>query len=194
MRTALIVTALGIASLACNELRNNESATRQGPLPTTAQATPIKAWTDAQVLATMLAIHQGEVDIANAALLKLTNEDARDFADFMTKTHSAAVRELNSIAAEQHISPLDNDTSLQLKRDTAVTTTSMAADTPSASFDRAYITAQVDSHRKVLQIIDDDLVANATNALIKNTIQDMHTSVARHVTMAESVLHRLPPD
>jgi putative membrane protein len=192
MRKLFVVAALGVAAVACEQKTSKETVVEQ-PRPVETTAAPAAAkWTDGNVLATITAINQGEVDIGNAAMAKLGNKDAKDFCDMMVKDHGEGVKKLSTIATEQQLTPMDNETTTAMRMEGATLVTKMSADPAGPAYDKAYMQAMVDGHQKALNAIDQKLLPNATNPALKDTITAMRGKVQEHLSRAQSVLQGLP--
>jgi putative membrane protein len=58
---------------------------------------------------------------------------------------------------------------------------------PAADFDRAYIDAQVDGHRKVLNTLQKELLPDANNADLKAYLEKIQPTVEKHLKAAEAL-------
>jgi putative membrane protein len=60
-----------------------------------------------------------------------------------------------------------------------------------ASFDKAYMTAQVEMHRTALETIDTRLMRSVTRDAVKELIEGIRPKVANHLQMAQTILSML---
>jgi putative membrane protein len=108
-----------------------------------------------------------EVAVAKVAEQKAVNPQVKKFAEMMVKDHSKANEELMAIAKTKNITlPAEpsEDKQKELKDLSAKSTT---------DFDKAYVDAMVDGHKKTISMFEDaaknckdaDLKAFATNTL-----------------------------
>jgi predicted outer membrane protein len=79
---------------------NNNDATSMASAST---APAGKEVSSPDIAALMFAANQGEIDQANAALRKLSSQDARDFAQMMIRDHTDALTNVRNIMSTNHI-------------------------------------------------------------------------------------------
>ncbi|HVW96340.1 MAG TPA: DUF4142 domain-containing protein [Mucilaginibacter sp.] len=88
-----------------------------------------------------------EVALGKLAQSKATNPKVKDFADMMVNDHSKADDELSSIAKQKNITlPTTIDAAHQQKLDELSKLSGKA-------FDKAYVDAMVDGHKKALDLM-----------------------------------------
>ncbi len=91
-----------------------------------------------------------EVALAKLALTKTSNAKVKDFATMMVTDHSKANDELMAIAKTKNITlPAAIDADHQKKMDDL-------AKLNGADFDKAYVDAMVDGHKKTLDLMKDE--------------------------------------
>jgi putative membrane protein len=91
-----------------------------------------------------------EVESGQLALTKASNAQVKDFAKMMVADHSKANEELKAIAKMKNISlPTSLDEEHQKKMDELNTKTGN-------DFDKAYVSAMVDDHKKTLKLMQDE--------------------------------------
>ena len=61
----------------------------------------------------------------------------------------------------------------------------------SATPDKDYMTSQVEVHRKVVTMLDKQLIPNAKNAELKNMLTQTRTAVAAHLKKAEQIVAKM---
>lgn len=151
-----------------------------------------KASADDQVLATLTALNQGEVDQANAALPKLANAEAKYFANMMLRHHSEGVAKLSAIANEEKLSVTDNATARSLRAQSTDLVGKTSSMTAGPVLDRMYMQAQVDGHTKALRLIDGEILPNIKNDKLKAAAMEMRTRVQYHLSTAQTTLNGMP--
>jgi len=91
-----------------------------------------------------------EVALGKLALSKTTNPQIKDFAQMMVRDHSKANAELDSIAKVKNITlPVAVSAEHQKKMDELSQKTG-------ADFDKAYVDAMVEGHKKTLTLMQDE--------------------------------------
>jgi putative membrane protein len=95
-----------------------------------------------------------------------------------------------ALATKAKITPADSDTSNNLKNDVTDTVATLKAQ-KGKDFDRAYIDAQVKSHRDVLSVMDNKLIPNAQNTDLKTQLTDARSHVASHLAKAEDLQSKM---
>ena len=146
---------------------------------------------DAQILKVLSTANVGEVSVAQVAKPSLQNSAAASFAQMMIDEHTAANGKTLALVATKHLAPEPSDVSGSLEDDaTAVIAT--LSKTPPAAFDKAYMDSQVTMHQKVLSTIDWRLLPSASDADVKALLGALRTSVATHLTEAQTISLSLP--
>lgn len=191
LRKIASVAAVGAAVLtgACDNKDAKTTETRATATATT--ATTVRNG-DAQALAMLTAINQGEIDQANAAKPKLANDEAKTFADMMLKEHSEALANLSTVANEQKLGVIDNATSRELKSESAQLVGKIGSGTAGPALDRMYMQAQVDGHTKALKLLDNDILPSIDNMQLKTTVTELRAHVQEHLSKAQATLQGMP--
>jgi putative membrane protein len=138
--------------------------------------------TDAQIAKITDAANSTEIEQANLALQKSKNPDVKKFAEMMVKHHSEAKKEQKKLNLDMASSAVSD----QLGGDATTTMASLKKAT-AADFDRAYIDAQVDGHRKVLNTLQNELLPDANNADLKAYLEKIRPTVEKHLKAAEAL-------
>jgi putative membrane protein len=140
--------------------------------------------TDEQIAAVADAANTGEIDQAKLAQKKAKNGQVKKLAAMILTHHTAIKQKMTKVLAKAKITPATSPTSTQLTDDgTKLLETLKTAE--GADFDKAYVDAQVDEHKKVLETLDAQLIANAKNAELKAELEDVRTKVEAHLKAAQ---------
>jgi putative membrane protein len=124
-----------------------------------------------------------------SASLRLTNAEARGYADMMIAMHSAAQQRQQTLLQRKGITPEENTLSTMLRQESdAIVAALSAAPSP---VDLAYLQAQVAVHEKVLNALDEVLIPSATDAELKADLTTARGEVSMHLELARSMLGRL---
>jgi putative membrane protein len=144
-QSLLILIVLGLMSLGCNTNKaatsDKESSTNQPPAGA-ASSSSSSANADQDFIANAAKGNRAEVTLGKMVASKTKDPSVRQFAQQMVKDHSAALNELTQLAQSKNITlpeglP-DDATALQSK---------LSSDT-GKSFDKDYLDAMVDDHKK----------------------------------------------
>ena len=146
---------------------------------------------DAQILKVLSTANEGEVSVALVAKPSLQNSAAVSFAQMMISDHSTADGQTLALVTSKQLAPERSDVSDALEVDTA-TVISKLSKTPAAAFDKVYMDSQVTMHQEVLSLIDTRLLPDASDADLKALLTTLRTSVAAHLTNAQTISASLP--
>lgn len=120
-------------------------------------------------LAFLMAVDQSEIDAANEALKKSTNDQVKAFAQLMIKDHTQNLRETEQLSNELKATPVENAKIKMLKEDADKELKSLSQ-LNGNDFDKTYINDMVKDHK------------NALAALNKLSSQVKEPSLAKHLT------------
>jgi len=84
----------------------------------------------------------------------------------MVTDHSALEKSVVELAGKLHLTPVDNNTSNGLKKQ-SVETTAKLKSLSGAAFDKAYVDNEVTYHKAVTEAVATVLIPNAQNAELK---------------------------
>ena len=191
---AAACVASGASLLACGDgnTASQESSTSEAPAASEGNEdpAPVMRLTDAQIVAITSAANQGEVAQATAALQKLTNPEAKKFAEMMVEMHTAAQERGDALAREKGLTPKTNQFSTQLTEDSdAIIERINGANRDEV--DRVYMETQVEVHDKVLKTIDEKLIPSATDPALQQELQTARGEVSMHLDRAREVVGKL---
>jgi len=181
-RTSLAALVIGAAACATSTETKSVSGTGE-----TAQTE--KKLSDAEISAVVNAANLGEIEEAQLAKTLAASEEVRAYADMMIRDHTAANDRHLDLARRLGIVPLENKLSKELADNTKSTIESLR-EKKGEEFDRAYIDAQVKTHERVLEIIIEDLLPNATHPDLAADVREMRPAVESHLTEAKRIRDR----
>jgi putative membrane protein len=142
---------------------------------------PASPLSDQQIAAVTDAVNTAEIEQAQLARSKSTNDQVQSFAGMMIEHHGQAKRKQTTLGIAEAESPL----SLKLAAKTH-TTIEQLKQKSGSEFDRAYLQAQIDGHQEVLDTIDRQLLPDAKNAQLKAYLEELRPQVAEHLERAKS--------
>ncbi|HEY0175652.1 MAG TPA: DUF4142 domain-containing protein [Pedobacter sp.] len=121
-----------------------------------------------------------EVALGKLALEKTANAKIKDFANMMVNDHGKANAELMAIAKIKNITlPADVDEEHQKKMDELKQKTG-------ADFDKAYVDAMVDGHKKTLTLMQDE-AKDGKDTDLKAFAEKTAPIVDMHLTMINKI-------
>lgn len=158
------------------------------PFTINAQQAP----TDANIGAIVLAANQIDIDYAKLALSKSKNGDVRAFAEQMVADHSAVQKSVVELAGQLHLTPVDDDTSKGLKKQ-SVETTAKLKSLSGEAFDKAYVDNEVAYHELVTNAVTTVLIPNAKNAQLKSALEGANPIFIGHLEHARKIQAVIDP-
>lgn len=141
---------------------------------------------DSEILATVKAIDQHEIDAANTALDKNPSPEVRDFAQKMQTEHMQNMNELNAVAQEENLSVTDTAAVTAFKTKAKAKELTLKPFTGGA-FEKMYIDAMVSGHQDALDKLDKDLIPQAKSEKVKDFLNKTRSSVSTHLDHAKKI-------
>ena len=161
--------------------------------PTGSSSTPSAAaspdkelLTEAQAAMFADLANDSEVEQGKIAQGKAKAPAVKSFAAMMVKHHTEARQEQGKLFKKLNLVPQDSASASALKADAQKTTASLK-EAGASDFDRAYISAQVDEHQKVLDAIDSKLLPASHDAELQAGFRKMRTTVEAHLSQAKTL-------
>jgi putative membrane protein len=148
---------------------------------------------DDEIVAVMTAANDGEIQEAELARSTSSDGLVTGFANRMVADHSAANQMLVSTSVSSSLSPIENPLSNRLRVESSKQQKKLMA-LSGTEFDQAYMQAQVKDHRQVLALIDDILLPQVRNTMLKALLRSMRKTVAMHLSMARDIVDQLEAD
>jgi len=168
-----LTTAAAILALSC------ATSAAQGSKPNDAQIAHIAYTAD-------------EIDIkaARLALQKSKNAEVREFAEEMTRDHTAVNDKALALVKKLNVTPQDNDTSRALVKQADEKRAELEKLSGKA-FDRAYAENEVSYHHAVNDALRNTLIPSAGNPELKDLLQTGLKIFEGHQQHAERVVQTL---
>lgn len=173
-----------------------EKATLQDPAappPSPAEPTrePSPALTggvlnDAQIAKITEVVNSGEVEQAQLARQRSKNAKIKTFASHMVKEHTRAKQQGAQLAKQSSLLPEQSAVSQELTTEGTRTLDALKS-ADAATFDQQYIDAQVTQHQNVLNMLDNQLIPQATDAKLKAELQSARKMVEAHLNDAKKL-------
>lgn len=141
--------------------------------------------TDAGIFAMLTAANQGEIDAGKLAESKATSAAVKSFAHDMVIAHTAMLNSGTVLAKRLNITP-DAAAADSITTMNQATGAALNADTKGATFDSAYVNAQVAGHEYVLDMIKRAEGA-AQNADLKSALTAAEPKVQAHLDRIKAI-------
>jgi len=141
-----------------------------------------EALNDAQIAAITDAANSSEIEQAKVAQTKSKDAAVKSFAAMMITHHGDAKKK----QAKLKLKTEESGISTAMAADAGATLNALKADS-GKDFDKAYITAQVAGHQKVLDTINDKLLPNVKDANLKAYLEEIKPKVEQHLKQARQL-------
>jgi putative membrane protein len=145
---------------------------------------------DTQILKITDLANSAEVEQAKLAKTKASDPQVKKFAAMMVKDHSAAKDDGAKLGKSANLIQEDSTVAHSLQNKSEETLATLKAVEPTA-FDSAYMTAQVEQHQAVLDLLSNQLIPSATNPKLKTELEATRTVVQRHLGHAQQIQQSL---
>jgi putative membrane protein len=189
--TVLVLAAL--AAAACSKKENYGADTTAAASSTvtgdtsamSAGAPAAGTWTDANIFALLDQANAADSAAGSIAAAKATSSAVREFARRMTRDHHQLRTQGADLAKKLNITPAppSDDPVTSMAQDETNTLNSTAK---GKDFDKAYIDAEVNAHKAVLDLAT-KAAGQTQNSELKNLIQKAAPVIQGHLTKAESI-------
>lgn len=164
----------------------------QVPGPTTPAAPPTEtaaapaALTDEQIVRITETVNEGEIEQAKLAQKKAKNPRVKKFAANMISQHTKSKKKSANLAKEAQLTVADSPVATDLESKTNQhLETLKAADR--ADFDRTYTDAQIAQHQEVLELLNKQLIPNASHPDLKAQLEEERGMVETHLLEAREI-------
>jgi putative membrane protein len=192
-RVAMLAVAV-LAAAACSKKDNYASDTTAAASSTTtmgdtsAMSTNAPAsgtWSDANIFALLDEVNAADSSAGAIAVTKGTSSEVREFGRRMTRDHHQLRAQGAALAKKLNVTPAapSDDPVTSMAQDETNTLNSTAK---GKDFDKAYIDAEVNAHKAVLDLATKS-AGQTQNSELKNLIQKAAPVVKGHLTKAESI-------
>ena len=143
-----------------------------------------KNLSDAEVAFVAVTANQIDIDYAEIAKNKSTDQEVIKFAATMERDHKAVIAQAAALAKKLGVTPVNNDLGRSLLSDAENTKKNLNAKSGKA-FDIAYINNEVAYHKAVIAAVEGVLIPDTDNAELKQLLQNVVPALKAHLTHAE---------
>jgi putative membrane protein len=141
---------------------------------------------DAEKVHVLSTANNGEKAIAQLALERSTNPAVQEFARKMIDEHDALDAQTKDLASRENLTPTPNPVSEKLQLDVN-SKLSKLSEKSGAEFDKAFVDANIDAHKKVISEVENELIPNAQNGALKGMLKDAQPKLKSHLDHAEAL-------
>jgi putative membrane protein len=160
------------------------SGTDRGADQTTAgKSAGGKQVSDAEILAVLSSVNQGEIRSARMAQDRSASPVIDQYAQHMLDDHKKVESEVQGIAEPD---PAPSALSLDLEQQAAAEMADLER-LSGAEFDRAYAASQAAMHKRVLDTVDSTLLPSSQSPEIRALLETMRPQIAEHLTRAQQL-------
>jgi putative membrane protein len=193
---ALAIAALSL--VACSKKDNNGSDTTAASstvsgdtsaMAGSASTTSGGTWSDANIVALLDEANMADSSAGAIAVTKGTNSQVREFGRRMMRDHHTLRAQGQALAKKLNVTPAapSDDPVQSMAQDETNTLNSTAK---GKDFDKAYIDAEVNAHKAVLDLAT-KAAGQTQNTELKNLIQKAAPVIQGHYDMAQSIQKKL---
>ena len=194
----------GVAFLFCtifllNSCNNADTTTTNSDTATTVStmdtsmtpAAPVSdKLTDPEIASVAVTADQIDIDYAMIAKTKASSKEVKEFAATMAKDHQAINDKAVALVTKLGVTPMDNATTQSLMAG-ATTTKANLNSLSGAAFDKAYIDNEVAYHKAAIDLVENKLIVDASNAELKALLESALPLFKAHLSHAEMVQKNL---
>jgi putative membrane protein len=142
--------------------------------------------TDPEIASVAVTANQIDIDYAAIAKSKGSTAAVKEFAATMAKDHQAVIDKAVALVTKLGVTPADNATTQSLLAG-ATTTKANLNSLSGAAFDKAYIDNEVAYHKAAIDLVENKLIADASNADLKALLESALPLFKEHLAHAEMV-------
>jgi putative membrane protein len=139
-----------------------------------------------EVAALVLLANSAEVSHAQLAASRTMRPDVQALAQRMATDHASLNATFNDLLAQMDITPSDAPVAVTL-RERSNTQRVLLRDAAAVSLDSLYAQMEIDTHRELLQLIDQQLLPNAHRPELRDYLAAFRPAVRAHLAHAEQL-------
>jgi putative membrane protein len=141
---------------------------------------------DAEIVHTIVTANQVFIENGELAEKKARNKTVHAFARRIIKESTDINKQAKGLAAKLHVTLEDNAISKSLKVDGKKSLDTLKH-LGGSEFDKAYIDAEIKLHKKVIDVVDIQLVPVVKNEELKALLVKVQPALASHLEYAETI-------
>jgi len=148
------------------------------------------ALNDGQVAMASDVAHNMAIEQARIVYAKTKDPRVKEYAQIILADHARAQQRETAILLELRASPEESDLSTELGIDAGKTLYELR-DSGTGPVDRTYMESQVPAQEKLLKVLDEKLVPNASNADLRRELEAFRARVKVHLERAREIKQAL---
>lgn len=176
----LLLTVLGLISLGCNNNKAAEKDNTNQPPASAASAPSSSTNTDQDFVAKAAKGNREEVALGKMVAGKTKDPNVRQYAQMMVKDHTAALDELTQLAQSKNMTLPEG-----MPDDAADLQSKLSSDT-GKTFDKDYLDAMVDDHKKDVSDFQ-DASQNAKDPDVKQWATKTLPTLQKHLDKVQQL-------
>jgi putative membrane protein len=145
-------------------------------------------WTDADMIAYLVAADSGEIAAGKLASTKATNPSVKAFAKKMVSDHSKMLDETTQLAKKQNVAyaTASNDDIGDLRSGSADALKDLTGKTAGGDWDKDYVDKQVDEQQNVIDHVN-DFAQNAKDPQLASMLKQALPKLQGHLQAAKAL-------
>lgn len=182
---AAALSGLPLLTLADSETSQTMSSSDSSTVSSQASDKTVQE-KEGAIFETLNIINQSEINAADEALKRSSNDNVKKFAETMKTDHTANLDATKKLSDQMNVKPVETDRTKMLETREEDQLKKLEA-TSDENFDKDYINAMVKGHQAALQLIDKKLLPKASNSDVESFLKDTRETVAHHLELAQEV-------
>lgn len=148
--------------------------------------TETQALNDAEIIGIVMTVNQAEINAGELAQSVSSHPDVKMFGQQLSSEHNESNSLFIDLANKQDISPQSSSISDNLKAEEEKHLENLKK-LHGILFDLSYANHELESHQKVLDMWDKQLIPNASNEELKSLLVSTRKSIADHLEQAKLI-------
>jgi putative membrane protein len=144
---------------------------------------------DREILGTLVALNKNEIAAAKEVEKSKISADVKKFADFMIVEHGKNLRETMKLS--RTLGKPENDKKALMLKAKGLKELASLKITKEKNMNKTYIDDMVADHESALELVDNDLLKNVTNAKLKKHLEMTREHIAHHLDEAKAIQAKL---
>lgn len=189
-KSSILLLGVLFAFGSCNDSNDATSDTPVVVDTTPVQSDAAASHTDPQIASIAVTANQVDIEYAKIALDKASNAEVKKFAQTMMTDHQAVIDKAVALVTKLGVTPEDNPTSQSLVSG-ATDTKAMLNSKSGADFDKAYVDNEVAYHKAAIDIVENTLIPESSNAELKSLLESALPLFKEHLSHAEMLQNKM---
>jgi putative membrane protein len=152
----------------------------------TPKRTPMQSLLDAQIVRVADVLDASEVEQGQLAMSRARDPQVQAFAQRMVRQHSDSRQRFETWQRRAAVTPEESTASAQLQNNLTQALHTLDDMDPSM-FDATYVHSQVQQHHLALDMLDRQLIPNATDPELKAQLRQRRELIAAHLADAQQL-------